>query len=153
MGLIARAIEETGIATLSMSSARDITRAVNPPRSSFLDYPLGHTSGRPGQTEHNVAIVRQALAGFASLTEPGSMIHQPFHWSEDDHWKDKVFMPVDKSADQSVDEPADKEGGGGYGDDRIQRFPTPQFQTEHDAEAAAASHEDEECLVCAGIDF
>jgi hypothetical protein len=145
VGLIARAIEEAGIATLSMSSARDITRAVNPPRSSLLDYPLGHTSGRPGQPEHNVEILRQALAGFASLTEPGSMIHQPFHWSEDDHWKDKVFMPVEKSVDG--------EGGGGYADDRVQRLPTPQFQTAHDVEAAAASHENEECLVCVGIDF
>ena len=55
MGLIARAIEAEGIPTLSVTSARDITRAVWPPRAAYLDYPLGHTSGRPHEPELNLA--------------------------------------------------------------------------------------------------
>ena len=49
MGLIARQIEAVGIPTLSMTSALSITRAVHPPRGAFLDYPLGHTTGKANE--------------------------------------------------------------------------------------------------------
>ena len=94
MGLIARAIEGAGIPTLSMSSARDITRAAWPPRAAFIDYPLGHTSGRPHQQALNTRILRDALAAFEGLGEPGSMAHLPDRWSSTDDWKDRVFAPV-----------------------------------------------------------
>jgi len=38
-------------------------------------------------------------------------------------------------------------------DDRVERFDTPQYQTKADEAAAVISHGDQECLVCAGIDF
>ena len=63
MGLIAREIEARGIPTLSMTSALSITKAANPPRAAYLDFPLGHTAGKPHQPLLNRAIVRDALAG------------------------------------------------------------------------------------------
>ncbi|WP_420623368.1 hypothetical protein [Candidatus Poriferisodalis sp.] len=155
MGLIARAIEAEGIPTLSVTSARDITRAVWPPRAAYLDYPLGHTSGRPHEPELNLQILRDAFAAFENLRVPGSMAHLRYRWSESDRWKDKVFAPSAEAADLS--ESAVPTGGESasatYDDDRIQRHPTPQYQTEQDAAAARASHDGEECLVCAGIDY
>ncbi|WP_420443240.1 hypothetical protein [Candidatus Poriferisodalis sp.] len=155
MGLIARAIEAEGIPTLSVTSARDITRAAWPPRAAYLDYPLGHTSGRPNEPELNLAILRDAFAAVENLRVPGSMAHLRYRWSESDRWKDKVFAPSAEAAD--VPESAVPTGGesasGTYDDDRVQRHPTPQYQTEQDAEAARASHDGEDCLVCAGIDY
>jgi len=43
VGLIARALEEKGIPTVSLSSAYDLTTLVKPPRTFFVNYPLGHT--------------------------------------------------------------------------------------------------------------
>lgn len=138
-----------------MSSARDITRAAWPPRSVHLDYPLGHTSGRPHEPELNQQILRDALAAFENLRVPGSMAHLPYRWSDSDRWKDRVFAPSTKA--EELPECAVPTGEAAatatYDDDRVERHPTPQYQTDEDAAAARVSHDGEECLVCAGIDY
>ena len=142
-----------------MSSARDITRAAWPPRSVYLDYPLGHTSGKPHEPELNLQILRDTFAAFEHLGVPGSMAHLPYRWSETDRWKDKVFAPSTKAADLPECATPGGDGaqqdatGGDYEDDRVERHPTPQYQTEDDAAAARLSHDGEDCLVCAGIDY
>jgi len=143
VGLIARQLEQAGIPTVCLTSARDITRSVNPPRSVFLDYPLGHTSGRAHEPELNLAIVGRALQAFDELTEPGSMVHLQHHWAESDDWKDDVMRPG----------PAGDGDSAAMEDDRVERLDTPQYQSQADAEAAEATHADVDCLVCAGIDF
>ena len=139
MGLIARAIEEAGIPTLSMSSARDITRSAWPARSVYLDYPLGHTAGRPNSPELNASIMRDTLTAFETLSEPGAMTHLRYRWADNDDWKDKVFAPLDSdgSSQQSTE----------YEDDRVARHDTPQYQREADELAAEHSQDGEECLV------
>jgi hypothetical protein len=61
VGLIAREVEAAGIPTLCMTSAYDITQAVNPPRAVFLNYPLGHQTGKPDDSANQRAIVLAAL--------------------------------------------------------------------------------------------
>ncbi len=156
-----------------MSSARDITRAAWPPRSVYLDYPLGHTSGRAHDPELNRAILRETFTAFGNLRVPGSMAHLRYRWSDSDRWKEKMFAPpgtrfartADRLSERVVpidDEltagkaGADKNGADNspaYDDDRVARHPTPQYQTDEDAAAARDSHDGEECLVCAGIDY
>lgn len=130
VGLIARELEAAGIATLCMTSALDITRSVNPPRAAFLDYPLGHTTGKPDDPGLQRRIVHEALAGFESMTIPGSIKMLPFVWSDDETWKLEAFA----------------------GDDsRTERLNTPQYQSDEDrirAESGASAQADE-CQVCA----
>jgi hypothetical protein len=64
VGLIVREVEAAGIPTLCMTSAYDITQAVNPPRAVFLNYPLGHQTGKPNDSEGQRAIIRDALGAF-----------------------------------------------------------------------------------------
>jgi len=64
VGLIAREIESQGIPTLSLTSALSITQSVNPPRAVFLDFPLGHTAGRPHDEKIQDAIIEAALTAF-----------------------------------------------------------------------------------------
>jgi len=130
VGLIAREAEAAGIATLCMTSALDITRAVNPPRAAFLDYPLGHTTGKPHEPELQRRILREALAAFESLTAPGAVKMLPFQWSADETWKLEAFTGNDT---------------------RTERLDTPQYQTEADRIAAesAAPGDDQQCPVCA----
>ncbi len=125
MGLIAREIETRGIATLSLTSARSITASANPPRAVYVDYPLGHTAGKPEDPADQRAILRAALAGFTTITSPGTMLSADRAWSDDDSWKDRVMRP---SAGSSG-------GGGQANDDRVARLATPQYQTEADAAA------------------
>ena len=141
MSLIARQLEDAGIPTVSLTSARDITASANPPRAVFVDYPLGHTSGRVDQPELNRSIVRSALEAL-HLTEPGQIIDLPHVWADTDDWKDSVMeVRTSSSGHQSTV------------DDRVARHDTPQYQTDGDAHAAATSHQGQTCQVCAGIDF
>jgi len=126
VGLIARHAEAAGISTLCMTSALDITKAVNPPRAAFLDYPLGHTTGKPYEPELQREILVQALEGVASLTTPGSIKLLPFRWSEDDDWRRTALMD---------------------GDTRVPRYDTPQYQNEEDRQRAEENHP-EACPVC-----
>jgi len=126
VGLIARQIEAAGIPTLCMGSAIDILKSVNPPRAAFLDFPLGHTTGKPHEPELQRKILRQALDSFNSMTEPGAIKTLPFRWSDQDEWKNTAMRG---------------------GDTRIPRHDTPQYQTEEDrfrAETNAA----QACAVC-----
>ena len=115
MGLVARHSEAAGIPTLCMTSARDITLAVNPPRAAFLDFPLGYTAGKPHAPDLQRRILVEALSSFETMTAPGSMKDLPFRWSEDEEWKAKAFAE---------------------GDDRKPRHDTPQYQDEEDRRLA-----------------
>jgi len=121
VGLIARRLEAAGISTLCMTSALDITRSVNPPRAAFLDYPLGHTTGKADDRSLQRAILVEALDAFTSLSVPGSVKMLPFRWSEDEQWKRSALAG---------------------GDDRQPRYDTPQYQSEDDRRRAEA------CAVC-----
>ena len=87
MGLIARAVEESGIPTTSLSSAYDLTALVKPPRSFFVNYPLGHTAGKPFDRENQTEILKGALGRAKEITAPGTIVELPQTW-DDSAWLD-----------------------------------------------------------------
>ena len=109
-----------------MTSARDITEAVNPPRAAFLDFPLGHTTGKPHAPDLQHRILVEALSSFETMTAPGSMKDLPFRWSEDQEWKAKAFAE---------------------GDDRMPRHDVPQYQDDEDRRRAVQGGSPS-CPVC-----
>ncbi len=123
-------MEALGIATVTLSSARSITQAVNPPRAVYLDYPLGRTAGREGDLVEQKYVMQQALKALQEMTKPGSIKDLELRWSEDDSWKDGVMRP------KTADDPD-------TGDDRLGREPTPQYQFPEDAKLA-----DPSCPTC-----
>lgn len=82
MGLVARVVEQSGIPTINVSTGRDITALVRPPRSLFVNAPMGNTFGRPGDAERQREILREALALIQSATEPGVLVDLPGAWDE-----------------------------------------------------------------------
>ncbi len=113
-----------------MTSAWSITAAVNPPRAAFLDFPLGHTAGRPDDAAEQTDIMRAALKVFTDA-QRGSITRLPFQWEDseqaNDEWKAAVM------AGDASDE------GEESGDDRVERFATPQYQSPDDEQMADAS--------------
>lgn len=81
MGLVARIVEAAGIPTLYLGLARDIAMKVKPPRTVFLDYPLGNTAGRPNDPANQRAVLTAFLAAAEQFEEPGSIIDLPFAWN------------------------------------------------------------------------
>ena len=71
-----------------MTSALDITQAVNPPRAVFLNFPLGHQTGKPHQPDLQRQIVRDAFQAFETITEPGTIVELPYVWDvNDSQWE------------------------------------------------------------------
>ena len=77
-----------------MTSAFDITQAVKPPRSVFVNFPLGHQTGKPGEPELQRSIVRDAFHALETITTPGTIIGLPYVWDpHDDTWEDGEYRP------------------------------------------------------------
>ncbi len=93
MGLVARHLEANGIPTVTFSCARDITAAVLPPRSVFLDYPLGSTCGRPNDPANQRAVILAGLRLLETGRTPGEIVDLPDVWSADENWKRLIFSP------------------------------------------------------------
>lgn len=123
MGLIAKEIEGRGIPTICLSSALSITKSVNPPRAIYVDYPLGHTAGKPNDKKDQEYIMKKALAAIQEISKPGEIIDLGLAWSQTDDWKDTVMRPYSKKNKSKSD-------------DRIKRYDTPQYQIKADAELA-----------------
>ena len=77
-------MEARGIPTISMSAARSITSAVNPPRAVFLDFPLGHTAGRANDKAGQRKIMIDTLSALDSIQAPGTIRDLPYRWQETD---------------------------------------------------------------------
>lgn len=94
MGLIAREIEQSGIPTLSMSSAWDVTFAVRPPRSVFINFPLNHETGKANDPALQRHILLDAFQAFETLWAPGMIVTLPYVWDKDDRrWEDVDYGP------------------------------------------------------------
>lgn len=119
MCLVARHLEGLGLPTLVLASAWDIVRAGKPPRTAFLDYPLGHTSGKPNDPADQLAVVRGAIAAFADFDAPGGFVDLGRRWSDDEAWK------AEAASDTG-------------GDQRQPRDLTPRYQCEADRLLAEA---------------
>ena len=81
-----------GILTTSITSALDITRLVRPPRSVFLNFPLGHQAGKKSEPELQKNILRDALNALKTIKEPGAILELPYRWSDDDTWEEHVTI-------------------------------------------------------------
>jgi len=61
VGLIQGAIEEAGIATVSVSLLAEVTRKVRPPRVLLVPFPLGYPLGKSCDSPLQRAIILQSL--------------------------------------------------------------------------------------------
>jgi hypothetical protein len=79
---------------LSMSSARDITFAVRPPRAVFLNFPLNHQTGKANDPTLQRRILLDALRAFETLRAPGQILSLPYVWDPLDRtWEEKDYGP------------------------------------------------------------
>lgn len=92
MSLVARHLEEAGIATVIIGSAQDIVETAGVPRFVFVDYPLGNPIGRPNDTAEQRATVEAALELLTSAVAPRMTRRLDLDWGSDE-WR-AVYMHV-----------------------------------------------------------
>lgn len=71
MSVLAHVFEAAGIATIVLSSIREMTAKVAPPRALHCEFPLGRPLGVPGDAAFQHAVLASA---FALLNEPSGPI-------------------------------------------------------------------------------
>lgn len=74
MGLIQRTVEAAGIATISITLSKEITRKVKPPRAVFTNLPMGHPLGFPGQQFRQIQVLRLLLKYLKDIQIPGTIV-------------------------------------------------------------------------------
>jgi D-proline reductase (dithiol) PrdB len=80
VGLIARAVEAAGIATIAVSIARDLTAAVGTPRAIFLRWPLGHPLGEAHHALQQRSVIFASLQQLLAAQEPGQIVEPGWRW-------------------------------------------------------------------------
>ncbi len=81
MGLVCREVEEAGIPTVCISTGRDLTVQVKPPRSLFVDFPMGNNFGEPSNPQQQSAILDRALQLIEQVETGGVLEDWPEAWS------------------------------------------------------------------------
>jgi hypothetical protein len=131
-----------------LTSARTITERVRQPRAVFLDVPLGHTSGPPGDREMQRHVVCRALELATEMMVPPTIENLDLRWHHDD-WKSK---PLSWNRTREDAGPAAESGASSKTlDTRTPRTDEPQYQTDEDRRAAVAVDPDQQCLTCIGL--
>ncbi len=99
-----------------MSSAWDVTFAVRPPRSVFINFPLNHETGKANDPALQRRILLDAFRAFEMLWAPGMILTLPYVWDPNNrHWEEVDYGPeaVGYGVGQSVQE--------GYEESRLKR--------------------------------
>jgi len=87
VSLVARLLEENGISTVVVGSAKDIVEYCGVPRFLFTDYPLGNPCGRPYDEESQRAVMSSALALLGDARRPATTVETPHVWNKSSDWK------------------------------------------------------------------
>ena len=62
--------------------------SVLPPRSVFVDFPLGRPCGKPDDVSLQTSILKDALAHLVDAETPGEMKDLPYEWGSPFGWPD-----------------------------------------------------------------
>lgn len=87
VGLAARMLEENGISTVVMGSAKDIVEYVGVPRFVFSDFPLGNSAGRPRDQQSQAFTLALAIDLLAGAPAARTTVQSPLKWGDDPGWK------------------------------------------------------------------
>jgi D-proline reductase (dithiol) PrdB len=75
VGLVSRAIEEAGVATVTLAMERNVAA----PRVAFVPFPYNYPMGEPGDEARHREVALGALGLLHGLDGPGE-VELPFRW-------------------------------------------------------------------------
>ena len=87
LSVVARMLEENGIATVIMGCAKDIVEYIGVPRLLFSDFPLGNAAGRPNDKASQAFTLELALRLLEDATAPRATVQSPLVWNGRPDWK------------------------------------------------------------------
>jgi hypothetical protein len=91
VSLVARHLEENGIPTVVVATARDIVETCGVARLLHVDFPLGSPMGEPWNAAQQKETLERAFTLLETATTPNTTVTAPYTWSKGDSWKELVF--------------------------------------------------------------
>ncbi len=91
ISLMARYLEDNGLPTVVIGSARDIVEHCGVARLVFLDFPLGNPCGEPFNAEMQRQTIDMGLDLLEDAKAPRTTVQAPFRWPHGDTWKNRIF--------------------------------------------------------------
>ncbi|MGA7870281.1 MAG: hypothetical protein WCA22_05215 [Candidatus Binatus sp.] len=76
-------VEEAGIPTVVVSTGRDLSAQVRPPRTVFVNFPMGNPFGKPFDKGQQRKILLDALHALESVKTGGGIIDLPYEWGKE----------------------------------------------------------------------
>jgi D-proline reductase (dithiol) PrdB len=83
VGLVARAVEEAGIPTVTLELIWTLQRVVGMPRVAAIEHPFARPFGDVSDIATQRSVLRAALEVFLTAREPGYLEHLPMSWPAD----------------------------------------------------------------------
>lgn len=71
IGLVARAIEASGIPTMTLAVLKEVVESVRPPRVALYNGELGSVAGKPNFPEHQRRVLDESLRLIEPMDQPG----------------------------------------------------------------------------------
>ena len=97
MPVLARAIESAGISTVLVTMMPFWAAKFGAPRTLGVEFPFGHTLGRAGARDEQLAVIRRALGLLEDAQSPGAIEDYEGEWQGDfDEWR-KRWQPSEPS--------------------------------------------------------
>ena len=72
LGIVARAVEDSGIPTMTISVDKKLTESVRPPRTAYYDGEFGSVAGKPDWPEYQLRVLDEALRWIETFDQPSS---------------------------------------------------------------------------------
>jgi D-proline reductase (dithiol) PrdB len=71
VSLVARALEQSGIPTMTLAVVQSVIEDVRPPRAAVYEGELGSVAGLPNWPEHQRRVLDEALRLIEPMDQPG----------------------------------------------------------------------------------
>ena len=72
LGIMARAIEDSGIPTMMVSVDKVLTESIRPPRTAYYKGEFGSVAGKPDWPEYQLRVLDEALRWIETFDQPSS---------------------------------------------------------------------------------
>jgi len=95
--VLARTLEAAGLSTILVTNMPFWAERVGVPRTLAVEFPFGHTLGRPSDAAQQMRVIRQALEMLETAEVPGTITHSPETWPVPKKEAIKDWQPVEPS--------------------------------------------------------
>lgn len=91
--VLARTLEASGFSTILVTMMPYWAEKIGTPRTLAVEFPFGHTLGRPNDAFQQMRVIREALKVLETAGTPGTIVHSAETWPVPQKAAYKAWQP------------------------------------------------------------